>query len=152
MFAQLALLLWPVVAVIAFTTVQRPTLAAVGVFLGGMLLLPEGAGFDAPGLPNVGKYEITSLCVLVGALVRCPNRLIAARPGRGDAVHHAESRRRVFSPKPHLARLRSGAAPLHAATQRGNRSAGYATRVSAVATPLLAGLALGWAMTSSPVF
>jgi hypothetical protein len=78
----LALLLWVPLAVVAFT-VLAPNRAAMLVMLGGMLFLPEGAFFDAPAVPPLGKHEVASICALVGLLIRSPRRLRLPRLVRG---------------------------------------------------------------------
>jgi hypothetical protein len=53
------------------------------VLLGGMLFLPEGAYFDAPLIPPMGKHTVASTCALLGLLARCPRRLRLPKWGRG---------------------------------------------------------------------
>ncbi len=81
-FPEVALLAWIPVAALAFSLV-RPTWAALFTYLGGMLILPEDVAFDAPFLPPVGKQEMAAICLLIGAVLRVPDRLRKARPGRG---------------------------------------------------------------------
>ena len=78
----LALAAWVPFTVLAFAVV-RPNQAAVLVFLGGMLFLPEVATFDAPLVPPFGKHEIAAACALLGLIVRSPGRLRLPRLGRG---------------------------------------------------------------------
>jgi hypothetical protein len=78
------LLGWPLVTLLAFGILRtRPHIALLFSMLGGMLLLPEVHAYNPPGLPELGKREITSLSVLVAALAFQPRRLLAARPGLG---------------------------------------------------------------------
>lgn len=84
-FAYLALLAWAPISVAAFSLL-RPSLAAAAVLIGGVLFLPEGVGFDLPGLPPIAKPEVASLCALAGALLRAPRRVLDARPGLGPEI------------------------------------------------------------------
>jgi hypothetical protein len=81
-FAYAALLAWIPVSILAFRSF-RPALAASLVLLGGMLFLPDDVAFDAPAVPPLGKDNITTLCLLAGAMLSCRDRLAKARPGRG---------------------------------------------------------------------
>jgi hypothetical protein len=75
--AYLALLSWLPISLVAFL-VMRPLRAAMFTILGAMLFLPEGVSFKYPFLPYLDKHNIPYLCVLAGALFRCPKR--AAKP------------------------------------------------------------------------
>ena len=67
MTANLALILWPGVALILFATL--PVAKAVATCLvGGYLLLPGRGGFDLPVLPSLDKDTIPALTALVGVL------------------------------------------------------------------------------------
>jgi hypothetical protein len=72
-FAYLALLSWLPISLIAFV-VMRPLKATLFTILGAMLFLPEGVSFKYPYLPYLDKHNIPYLCVLAGALLRCPKR------------------------------------------------------------------------------
>ncbi len=54
---------------LAMFAVLRPPVATAVVFLTGVLLLPERIGFDAPGLPLIDKYVLTSLCATFGLAI-----------------------------------------------------------------------------------
>jgi hypothetical protein len=73
--AYLALLLWLPISLVAFLVV-RPLRAAVFTILGAMLFLPEGVSFKYPYLPYLDKHNIPYLCVLLGALIRVPKRVV----------------------------------------------------------------------------
>jgi hypothetical protein len=66
--AYLALILFVPLCGVAFA-VMRPVAAAIGMLLCAVLFLPEGIGFDAPGLPPIDKYTLATLVVGVGCLV-----------------------------------------------------------------------------------
>jgi hypothetical protein len=73
--AYLALLCWLPISLVAFL-VMRPLRAALFTILGAMLFLPEGVSFKYPYLPYLDKHNIPYLCVLIGAVFRCPKRAI----------------------------------------------------------------------------
>jgi hypothetical protein len=81
-FSAAALLMWVPFGLWLFST-QRPARAAAHVLVWGMMWLPEGAAFDLPALPPLSKYSISALTALLGLLWKAPNRLKAARIGRG---------------------------------------------------------------------
>ena len=81
--ADVALCIWPFLCVAIFMKSRTPARAALYCFLGGLMFLPEAHGYDLPGLPYVGKEQITALGVLFGACVVAFPRLRAARPGTG---------------------------------------------------------------------
>jgi hypothetical protein len=74
-FAYFVLLAWVPISLALFF-VMRPERAAIFTVLGGLLILPEVAQFKVPYLPPLTKENIPYLCVLVGALVRCPKRVL----------------------------------------------------------------------------
>ena len=80
--SALALIAWIPFSFWRFSRV-RPALAAAQVVIWGMMWLPEGAAFDLPALPPFSKYTISAVCVLIGLLWKAPERLRAARVGRG---------------------------------------------------------------------
>jgi hypothetical protein len=83
-FAYLALLTVVPLSALAFALL-RPTLATALVLVFGVAFLPEQVAFDASGLPPLSKLTLTSLCVLVGALVTAPERLLKGRVAGGYA-------------------------------------------------------------------
>ena len=74
-FAYVALLLWIPISIAAFFF-ARPHRAMIFVLLGALLFLPEAAQFKFPYLPPLTKQNIPYLCVLLGALLRCPGRVL----------------------------------------------------------------------------
>jgi hypothetical protein len=67
-FAYLALIIWPLVAIVFYAT--RPIVeATLWTMLGAQLLLPVGTFFKIEMIPQLDKYSIPSLCVLVGCMV-----------------------------------------------------------------------------------
>jgi hypothetical protein len=74
-FAYFALLCCLPISLVAFL-VMRPLRAAMITILGAMLFLPEGVSFKYPYLPYFDKHNIPYLCVLLGAMIRCPRRAI----------------------------------------------------------------------------
>jgi hypothetical protein len=74
-FAYVALMLWVPIAIGAFF-LMRPQRATIFALLGALLFLPEGIDFKFPYLPPLTKQNIPYLCVLVGALLRRPNRVL----------------------------------------------------------------------------
>ena len=54
----------------ALFTMFRPTVAALWVFLGSFMFLPELTQLDLPGLPGFGKEEVAALTCLLGVLLR----------------------------------------------------------------------------------
>ncbi|HKU42085.1 MAG TPA: hypothetical protein VJR89_28195, partial [Polyangiales bacterium] len=81
-FSAIALIAWVPISIYLFARF-RPALAASLVLIGGMMWLPEAAGFDFPLLPPLHKYSISALCALLGAYWKARPRLRAARFGRG---------------------------------------------------------------------
>src|SRR5215831_754798 len=67
LFAYIALLSWPVVALYLYSTrpIGRATLWTI---LGGYLLLPVGANIKFEMIPAFDKYSISSLVALVGCV------------------------------------------------------------------------------------
>lgn len=60
--------------------------AALLLLFGSMLFLPVGVNFDPPLVPPLDKDSIPALCALVGVFVTAPERVRAARLGRGIDV------------------------------------------------------------------
>lgn len=81
--ADVVLCLWPFICVGFFVKSSSPARAALYCFLGGMLFLPEAHGYDFPGLPFLGKEQLTGIGVLLGAITVASSRLTAVRPGQG---------------------------------------------------------------------
>lgn len=79
---ELALLAWLPIALALFSLL-RAEYALCGSLIGGFLLLPQRYSFDTPGLPPVGKVELTCLATLLAAGVIRGRELLMARPGRG---------------------------------------------------------------------
>ena len=82
---ELMLLGWIPLCLVAFAT-MRPQHAAILAVLGSMLLLPEKRGYDFPGLPSIGKIELGSLGLLLGALLFHSRTLTRGRTGWGLEV------------------------------------------------------------------
>lgn len=61
----------------------RPAKAALWVFLGCTMLLPEVVVIDFPGLPGIGKIEAASLACALGLVLTGRRKLRAARALRG---------------------------------------------------------------------
>lgn len=68
---------------VALFLVLRPPVAAVTVFLGSFMFLPERVEVDLPLVPSIGKQEVAALASLLGTAVRAPGLLVGARPLRG---------------------------------------------------------------------
>ena len=64
-FAYLVLLLWLPATVFALKR-YPPTKAAVAVYLGGLMFLPQVAEFKLPGLPELHKEHLIGLYLLAG--------------------------------------------------------------------------------------
>jgi len=77
-----ALIAWLPFGLWRFSRV-RPALASAQVTIWAMMWLPEGAAFDLPALPPFSKYTIGAVCMLLGLMWKAPERLRAARIGRG---------------------------------------------------------------------
>jgi hypothetical protein len=68
LLAYVALIVWPLVAIALYAT--RPVVqATLWTMLGAQLLLPVGTFFKIEMIPQLDKYSIPSLCVLVGCMV-----------------------------------------------------------------------------------
>ncbi len=61
----------------------RPERAAWMSFLGAIMFLPQGAEFDFPLVPPIGKEQIGALCALWGLFMRRGRLLARSRPFRG---------------------------------------------------------------------
>jgi len=79
---QLALLVWPLIG-IAIVGVAGAVRGVTISILAGLMLLPEGAGFDFPLLPPISKYEIVALSATLGLALASPGRIARARLGTG---------------------------------------------------------------------
>lgn len=87
--AYLALLAFVPLSLLVYaaTPRHRAIPAIFGVYMGGLLFLPEAAAFDFPLVPPLDKNSFASIMALVGALMFERNRLAAARAFRGvDAL------------------------------------------------------------------
>lgn len=62
-----ALFAWPVVVAILFSRLSLPN-AVIWSILGGYLALPEAAGLDLSGFPELDKHTIPALSALIGVL------------------------------------------------------------------------------------
>ena len=71
---------------IALFFVVRPALAALVVFFGAVLFLPELTALDLPGLPGIGKEEGAAIACFLGVLLRARRKLRDARVLRGPDV------------------------------------------------------------------
>ena len=69
-------MLWPFVSLILFLAMPAKK-AIIWSILGGYLLLPVGTGFDAPGIPNLDKTLVTSISVLLWAMLFAHHKVIA---------------------------------------------------------------------------
>ncbi len=78
------LALWPVLALIMFS--RSGAFAALVTLLGGMLLLPEGIGFDLSGFPTLTKRQILSLSALAGMLFFHLPAMRKAKIGQGPEL------------------------------------------------------------------
>ncbi len=65
MMATLAILSWPLVAVVLFFTIRDVQKAILAVMLGGFLLLPSAFAIDPPGLPGLDRDSVTMLSIAV---------------------------------------------------------------------------------------
>src|SRR5260370_26751564 len=74
-FAYLALALWVPISILWFFA-RRQERATIFVLLGALLFLPEAVEVKPPYVPPLSKQNIPYLCVLFGALLRCPNRVL----------------------------------------------------------------------------
>jgi hypothetical protein len=79
-FAYIALFSWPAVCVLLFVMLPIEA-AAIWSLLGGYLLLPSGASFDAPLLPPLDKFSIPAmttfvLCWIKGTQAPAPRRSV----------------------------------------------------------------------------
>ena len=84
--AYLALLMFVPLALVAFAGARRPLAAFVGVYMGGILFLPEHAALDFPLIPPMDKNAFAAILGLVGALLLMRRRLAATRPFQGAEV------------------------------------------------------------------
>jgi len=80
--AYIVLLLWLPISFIG-VSVLRPTLACASLMIGAVMFLPNHAAFDMRGMPPIDKEAMASLGLLLACIVRYPNWLVRARPGRG---------------------------------------------------------------------
>lgn len=81
--AYLALLLFIPVSVTAMVASRRPMAAIVGVYLGGLLFLPELVAFDFPLLPPMDKNGFAAAMAFIGAVLLQRHKLRKTRPFRG---------------------------------------------------------------------
>ena len=81
--AYVALLLFVPVALAVFAGSKRPLSAFVGIYLGGILFLPEHAALDFPLIPPMDKNAFAGLLGLVGAVMLMRKKLLATRPFQG---------------------------------------------------------------------
>jgi hypothetical protein len=80
--ASLALLLVVPASIVLFSTL-RPTRAVLALMIGGVLLLPEKVGFDAPLIPPLDKASIPTICMLIGMMMKARQQVRDAKVGRG---------------------------------------------------------------------
>lgn len=86
--AYLALLAFIPISLLVYASVSRRNMvgAVFGVYMGGLLFLPEAAAFDFPLVPPLDKNAFSSIMALAGAIVFQRQRLIDAKPFRGVDV------------------------------------------------------------------
>lgn len=83
--AYLALLAFVPLSLLVFAAVPRHRVVAsvFGVYMGGLLFLPEAAAFDFPLVPPLDKNSFAAIMALTGAFIFERKRLIQAKPFRG---------------------------------------------------------------------
>lgn len=83
--SYVALVLWVPLTFLVFgrTTVARATVLTA---LGAILVLPQVAEFDLPGLPSFSKWSIPCAAILAALLVIHPAQIRRARPWHGVDV------------------------------------------------------------------
>jgi hypothetical protein len=84
--AYLALLLFIPLSLVAFAGARRPVAAFVGVYMGGILFLPEHAALDFPLVPPMDKNAFAALMGLAGSMLLMRRKLAATRPFQGAEV------------------------------------------------------------------
>jgi hypothetical protein len=62
--------------IIGLFFVLRPVEATIAALLGAELFLPELVNFKVPFMPPFDKHVLPYLSVLVGCIIRCPNRVL----------------------------------------------------------------------------
>src|SRR4051812_14932879 len=67
-FASFALIVWPLVSIYLYKS-QPVVKATLWTILGAQLLLPVGTFFKFAMVPQLDKYSISSICVLVGCML-----------------------------------------------------------------------------------
>ncbi len=75
-FATVVLALFVPLAIGTFFA-TRPLIAAMVVALGAEMFLPEQASFKFPWLPELTKYNLPYLCIVIGGLLVCPRKVTA---------------------------------------------------------------------------
>ncbi|MFV0491839.1 MAG: hypothetical protein ACK5M4_08470 [Pseudorhodobacter sp.] len=73
--AYLMLLVWPFIALALFNRLPREK-ALIWSILGAYMLLPPVANFNLPGIPDIDKFTLASICALVLTLF-----VLGERPG-----------------------------------------------------------------------
>lgn len=79
---QLALVAWIPLTAILFVLL-RPHVAAAVSMVFGVALLPSLRAIPLPVLPDLTQYTVPVMASFAMVLIRYPQRLMAARPGRG---------------------------------------------------------------------
>jgi hypothetical protein len=80
LFAFVMLALWPLPVLASYKSNPAPT-AMIFAFVGAIMLLPNGVGFDLPAIPRMDKESLTALMSVIACLIWYPQRLRAARAG-----------------------------------------------------------------------
>lgn len=78
----LAILLWPIIAMVLFYNLGRAK-GMIWTVVAGYLFLPEAWSLDFPAVPRYGKSQAISVGLLLGLLI---TRSTAARPPQADRV------------------------------------------------------------------
>jgi hypothetical protein len=79
---ELALIAWFPLTILLFISL-RPHIAATISLVGGVAVLPSLRAIELPILPNLDQYTVPLYASFLMVAVRYPQRLVAARPGRG---------------------------------------------------------------------
>ena len=72
--AEVALALFIPLAIAIFFT-MRPLTATLVVALGGEMFLPVGPAFKISYVPELSKYNLPYLCIMIGCLLTCARKV-----------------------------------------------------------------------------
>jgi hypothetical protein len=77
--AYTALVIYPLVGLFVIWRSRAATLLsnAVGIYLGGLLFLPNQISLDAPALPAIDKFALAGLVALIGVAMKTRRTLVA---------------------------------------------------------------------------